>query len=195
MEIDGNTSYKQRRFFNYSTGYLLAIFVLLLFIPFQKNSAENQCENGNKFNLSIFNENDYKFQSKSCHEKNGVILKYYLINHSNSKSDYLGEYSEFSAKEEPKIRAVSVYHSKNKKDPLLILIISSYFCCTPQLEGYAYKVGIYRFSLKNNDISIEDVTSQVFGKRASGFEGKLDRTLNFKYKNIASIKRWLDKHY
>ncbi|MDR2061949.1 MAG: hypothetical protein LBQ29_11200, partial [Acinetobacter sp.] len=119
----------------------------------------------------------------------GEYLKTYISN--SVEKIFLNEYSDFAAKESPKTLAVSVYKPKLKRPPLIITINTSYYCCTPQLEGNLYKVNIYQI---NEKMKLTELTS-LLGDKSEGFEGKAEGQVYYRFKNIYSIKKWLDKNY
>ena len=78
---------------------------------------------------------------------------------------------------------------------MLVSITSAYFCCTPQIEGYSYQVNIYEIKKQRERVILTDITKKLFKDNVSGFEGNTDVKTYYKYKNISSIKKWLDKNY
>ncbi|MEG0486949.1 MAG: hypothetical protein RR575_03335 [Acinetobacter sp.] len=171
----------------------LITFLIVLFIGCAQNAlAKNQCSKNDEIKLSIFSKNDYKLYSYYCSADEGVYLKNFINN--SKKTIFLNEYSDFAANEPPKLLAVSVYKGKSKKPPILIVLSTAYHCCTPQMEGDLYKVNLYQINEKNNAFSLKDITS-IFGKNSDGFEGQSEGEFFYKYKDIASIKNWLEKNY
>ncbi|HCQ9876088.1 TPA: hypothetical protein OMR04_003119, partial [Acinetobacter baumannii] len=118
-------------------------------------------------------------------------LKGYLG--SQEKKIFVSDYSDFAAKESPKLLAVSIYKSKKRKPPILIILNSSYYCCTPQMEGEMYQVNLYQIS-ENKTLNLKNITN-ILGVNAEGFEGRAEGKVYYKYKNISEIKKWLDKNY
>nr|WP_151982336.1 hypothetical protein [Acinetobacter guerrae] len=153
--------------------------------------ADDKCDKKETINLSVFNRNDYKFYNYTCKSDNGTYLKSYIEN--SKKINFLNEYSDFSAKEEPQLLAVGVYKSKKNRHPLLITLNSAYYCCSPQMEGSIYKINFYQIDSKNH-VSLKNITN-IFGENSEGFEGTAEGKVYYNYKNIASIKKWLDKNY
>ena len=47
---------------------------------------------------------------------------------------------------------------------------------------------------KKNGIGVNSITD-ILGDNSSGLDGVSDGYMSFKLKNIASIKKWLDKNY
>ncbi|MBK0064229.1 MULTISPECIES: hypothetical protein [unclassified Acinetobacter] len=153
--------------------------------------ADDKCEKKETIILSVFKKNDYKFYNYTCESGNGKYLKSYIEN--SKKIKFLSEYSDFAAKEEPQLLAVSVYKSKKNRHPLLITLNSVYYCCSPQMEGAIYKINFYQINSKNQ-VSLKNITN-IFGENSEGFEGMAEGKFYYNYKNIASIKKWLDKNY
>ncbi|WP_322900226.1 hypothetical protein [Acinetobacter baylyi] len=61
------------------------------------------------------------------------------------------------------------------------------------MEGFVYKVNFYQID-SNNQVSLKDIT-YIFDGKSEGFEGEAEGKVYYDYKNIASIKKWLDKNY
>lgn len=176
---------------------IFSIFLLFVLytVSIEQSYAQDKCKQSELVSLSIFSKNDYNFQSLSCDAEQGVFLKNYLVN--SNKNLLINEFAEFAANEKPKIVAVSIYKPKNKisKNPLLISIASAYFCCTPQIEGYSYQVNIYEVKKQGNNVVLKDISKKLLKEDASGFDGQTDGETYYKYKDITSIKKWLDKNY
>jgi len=153
--------------------------------------AKDQCNIEETVSLSIFKKNDYKFYNYMCESAEGSSLKGYLGN--QEKKTFFGDYSDFSAKESPKLLAVSIYKSNKRKPPILIVLNSSYYCCTPQIEGEMYKINLYQI-IGNNSLSLKNITN-ILGNNSEGFEGIAEGKVYYKYKTISEIKKWLDKNY
>lgn len=171
---------------------LITIIIVLFICCTQSALAKNQCSKNDEIKLSIFSKNDYKLYSYYCSADEGLYLKNYISDYK--KTIFLNEYSDFAANEPPKLLAVSIYKSKSKKPPILIVLNTAYHCCTPQMEGDLYKVNLYQVNKKNSALSLKDVTS-IFGKNSDGFDGQSEGKIFYKYKDIASIKKWLEKNY
>lgn len=171
-------------------------FFLLFFlytVSIKNLYAQDKCEQSQSVGLSVFSKNDYSFKSFRCDAEEGTFLKNYLV--GVNQNIFLDEFAEFAANEEPKVIAVSIYSPNISKNPLLISITSAYFCCTPQIEGYSYQVNIYEIKKQGERIALKDIAKKLLKDNTSGFEGKTDVVSYYKYKNIASIKKWLDKNY
>jgi len=172
---------------------LIIIFLSILNSFFSQNLfAKNECTQSEIINLRIFEKNNYKLYSYSCNTSEGIYLKNFLGN--SNKRIFLNEFADFAAKESPELLAVSVYKARTPKPPILITIHRAYYCCTPQLEGNIYKVNLYQIIGNKNNFSIRDVTN-IFGENSEGFEGQSEGQVFYKYKNIASIKEWLEVNY
>jgi len=165
------------------------LFIVLSLFCYQNALAKDQCHIKQVIDLSVFKKNDYKLFNYTCSSEQGETLKNYI---GNSKKQVLvNEYFNFAAKESPKLLAVSVYRPKIKKILLLITLHTSYYCCTPQIEGSSYEVNLYQIE---KNMKLTELTS-LLGDDAEGFEGQVEGRVNYKFKDIASIKRWLDKNY
>ncbi|WP_425918293.1 hypothetical protein [Acinetobacter sp. TSRC1-2] len=172
--------------------YLFIIVLIILYPMCSQNLfAKEQCNKNQTTNLSIFKKNDYNLYNYMCYSDKGVYLKTYIGN--AQKTIFLNEYADFAAKDNPKLLAVSIYKSKIKKAPVLITLNAAYHCCTPQMEGYVYTVNLYQIN-PNNHISLKNITN-ILGENSEGFEGESEGRVYYKYKDIASIKKWLEKNY
>ena len=170
--------------------YLFIIFLIILYSIYSQNSfAKDECNKDQIIKLSIFKKNDYKLYNYMCHSDTGVYLKTYIGN--SQKTKFLNEYADFAAKDNPELVAVSIYKSKIKKDPVLITLNAAYHCCTPQMDGYVYTINLYQIN-QNNYISLKNITN-ILGENSEGFEGESEGPVYYKYKDIASIKNWLEK--
>ncbi len=167
------------------------LFIISSLIYSQNLFAKDQCNIDQQVNLNIFKKNDYKFYNYICESSEGSYLKGYVGD--QEKKIFVGDYSDFAAKESPKLLAVSIYKSNKRKPPILITLKSSYYCCTPQIEGEIYQVNLYQIS-KNKTLNLENITN-ILGSNAEGFEGIAEGKVYYKYKNISEIKKWLDKNY
>lgn len=172
--------------------YLIAIVLIFLSFAYSPNVlAKDQCHIQEVIDLSILKKNDYKFYNYTCESDSGLYLKSYIGSPKNKV--FVGEYSDFAAKESPELLAVSVYKAKTKKPPLLITLNSASYCCTPQMEGRMYQVNLYQMS-SSNSMALKNITN-IFGADAEGFDGKVEGRVHYNYKTIAEIKKWLDKNY
>jgi hypothetical protein len=68
------------------------------------------------------------------------------------------------------------------------------FCCYPQPSGQLYSIELYKIWNIDKNIKIEPIT-EILQEYSTGLEGVSDDYMHFKYKDIASIKKWLDKNY
>ncbi len=167
------------------------LFIISSLIYSQNLFAKDQCKIDQQVKLNIFKKNDYKFYNYICESSEGSYLKGYVGD--QEKKIFVGDYSDFAAKESPKLLAVSIYKSNKRKPPILITLNSSYYCCTPQIEGEIYQVNLYQIS-KNKTLNLKNITN-ILGSNAEGFEGIAEGKVYYKYKNISEIKKWLDKNY
>lgn len=170
---------------------LIMLFIVASMAYSQESLAKNQCSIKEVINLSVFKKDDYKFYNYICDSDSDLYLKSYIGSQNNKV--FLGEYSDFSAKESPELLAVSIYKKKTKKPPLLITLNSASYCCTPQMEGRMYQVNLYQISAPNSMI-LKNITN-IFGANAEGFDGKVEGRVHYNYKTIAEIKKWLDRNY
>lgn len=169
--------------------FIFSLFLLLVMYS-RYLFAENKCSINGIVKLSVFKKNDYKFYNYICESSEGSYLKGYV---GDQEKIFVGNYSDFAAKESPKLLAVSIYKSNKRKPPILITLNSSYYCCTPQIEGEIYQVNLYQIS-KNKTLNLKNITN-ILGSNAEGFEGIAEGKVYYKYKNISEIKKWLDKNY
>lgn len=169
---------------------IFSVFLLLATCSYNL-FAKDQCNIDQQVKLNIFKKNDYKFYNYICESSEGSYLKGYLGD--QEKKIFVGDYSDFSAKESPKLLAVSIYKSTKRKSPILITINSTYYCCTPQIEGEMYQVNLYQIR-ENKILNLKNITN-ILGSNTEGFEGIAERKVYYKYKTISVIKKWLDKNY
>ncbi|MBR7749722.1 hypothetical protein KC093_06010 [Acinetobacter nosocomialis] len=167
------------------------VFIISFLIYSQNLFAKDQCNIDQQVNLNIFKKNDYKFYNYICESSEGLYLKGYLGD--KDKKIFVDNYSDFAAKESPRLLAVSIYKPNKRKPPILITINSAYYCCTPQIEGKIYQVKLYQIS-ENKILNLKNITN-ILGSNAEGFEGIAEGKVYYKYKTISEIKKWLDKNY
>nr|WP_146105877.1 hypothetical protein [Acinetobacter nosocomialis] len=167
------------------------VFIISFLIYSQNLFAKDQCNIDQQINLNIFKKNDYKFYNYICESSEGLYLKGYLGD--KDKKIFVDNYSDFAAKESPRLLAVSIYKPNKRKPPILITINSAYYCCTPQIEGKIYQVKLYQVS-ENKILNLKNITN-ILGSNAEGFEGIAEGKVYYKYKTISEIKKWLDKNY
>ncbi|CRX63092.1 hypothetical protein [Acinetobacter baumannii] len=171
--------------------FTVIVFIISSLIYSQNLFAKDQCNIDQQVNLNIFKKNDYKFYNYICESSEGLYLKGYLGD--KDKKIFVDNYSDFAAKESPKLLAVSIYKTNKRKPPILITINSAYYCCTPQIEGKIYQVKLYQIS-ENKILNLKNITN-ILGSNAEGFEGIAEGEVYYKYKTISEIKKWLDKNY
>nr|WP_019458550.1 hypothetical protein [Acinetobacter nosocomialis] len=177
--------FKIKKYFN------VIVFIISFLIYSQNLFAKDQCNIDQQVNLNIFKKNDYKFYNYICESSEGLYLKGYLGD--KDKKIFVDNYSDFAAKESPRLLAVSIYKPNKRKPPILITINSAYYCCTPQIEGKIYQVKLYQIS-ENKILNLKNITN-ILGSNAEGFEGIAEGKVYYKYKTISEIKKWLDKNY
>lgn len=171
--------------------FTIIMFFISSLIYSQNLFAKDQCNIDQQVKLNIFKKNDYKFYNYICKSSEGSYLKGYFGD--QEKKIFVGDYSDFAAKESPKLLAVSIYKLTKRKPPILITINSAYYCCTPQIEGEMYQVNLYQIS-ENKILNLKNITN-ILGSNAEGFEGIAEGKVSYKYKTISEIKKWLDKNY
>ncbi|MEI1681369.1 hypothetical protein V8P49_09100 [Acinetobacter baumannii] len=169
----------------------VVVFIISSLIYSQNLFAKEQCNIDQQVNLNIFKKNDYKLYNYICESSEGLYLKGYLGD--KDKKIFVDNYSDFAAKESPKLLAVSIYKPNKRKPPILITINSAYYCCTPQIEGKIYQVKLYQIS-ENKILNLKNITN-ILGSNAEGFDGIAEGKVYYKYKTISEIKKWLDKNY
>ncbi|WP_228260663.1 hypothetical protein, partial [Acinetobacter baumannii] len=170
---------------------IIMFFISSLILYSQNLFAKDQCKIDQQVKLNIFKKNDYKFYNYICESSEDSYLKGYFGD--QEKKIFVGDYSDFAAKESPKLLAVGIYKSTKRKPPILITINSAYYCCTPQIEGKVYQVKLYQIS-ENKILNLKNITN-ILGSNAEGFEGIAEGKVYYKYKTISEIKKWLDKNY
>ena len=82
---------------------------------------------------------------------------------------------------------------KTNKNPILITLHTQYWD-TPTINGTTYSIDLYQITNKNGKIQVTDI-SKILGDKQSGLDGVSDDYILFDLKNIALIKKWLDKNY
>ncbi|MFP0373255.1 hypothetical protein [Acinetobacter nosocomialis] len=177
--------------FKIKKNFNVIVFIISFLIYSQNLFAKDQCNIDQQINLNIFKKNDYKFYNYICESSEGLYLKGYLGD--KDKKIFVDNYSDFAAKESPRLLAVSIYKPNKRKPPILITINSAYYCCTPQIEGKIYQVKLYQIS-ENKILNLKNITN-ILGSNAEGFEGIAEGKVYYKYKTISEIKKWLDKNY
>lgn len=150
------------------------------------------CQN-KKINLNIFYKDDFSFNSQLCANDDRSYIINFLQN--NSQSILINKKEEEFGYDYPVLEAVSVF-KKGKLPPLLITLHSEYVCCYPRPEGKSYAIDLYKIIKDGGKFKINSYTS-ILGENNYGFDGQNDvrEKVHFKLKDIASIKKWLDKNY
>lgn len=59
------------------------------------------------------------------------------------------------------------------------------------MEGSSYEVNLYQL---DKDMKLTELTG-LLGEDSEGFEGLIEGRVYYKFKDIVSIKKWLDKNY
>ncbi|MFC6053179.1 hypothetical protein ACFPT0_10070, partial [Acinetobacter portensis] len=128
--------------------------------------------------------------SKICNSNDNPYIENSL--QGLNKNVYLNKYSIDGGKWYQKLAAVSVY-KKTNKNPILITLHTQYWD-TPTINGTTYSIDLYQITNKNGKIQVTDI-SKILGDKQSGLDGVSDDYILFDLKNIALIKKWLDKNY
>lgn len=139
--------------------------------------------------ISLKVKDDFRIVSKSCNEENPIVTNY--LEGSDQKI-FINKYSTDGGKWPQKLEAVSIYKQKNKA-PILITLHTQRWD-TPTISGVTYSVNLYQIINNNEGVKLIDISKNL-GDDQSGLDGVLDDYMHFKFKDIASIKRWLDKNY
>ncbi|MBJ8417072.1 hypothetical protein [Acinetobacter courvalinii] len=139
--------------------------------------------------ISLKVKDDFRIVSESCNEENPIVINY--LEGSDQKI-FINKYDINIGKWLPKLEAVSVYKKDNQR-PLLITLHTQVWD-SPTVNGILYNVNLYEIYLTGKRVRLVDV-SNILGNSQSGLEGVSDDYMHFKFKDIASIKKWLDKNY
>jgi hypothetical protein len=166
-------------------------FIFLLF--FTQNIFASECNEEKVTSLSIYNKHDYEIHTYICDSEDGKYIKNYLSSSNKNNLILLNTIENDGSRDNPEQLAVSIYHPGGNRKPLLITLHGQYDCCYPHPEGTTYYIDIFKVS-KNGNIN---KISNILGKNVSGYDGQNDikEKYFFNFKDIASIKKWLDKHY
>ena len=170
------------------------IFFLVFCTPVFAESQHEKSDCGiSSTLLTVYKKNDFKVLSKSCDSEENPFIENMLQGYN--KKIFLNKYSMDGGKSPQKLIAVCIYNKINK-DPVLITLHSQYWCCYPLSEGTIYSVNLYKIKKSDSSFKIIDITSSL-GTGEQGLDGQNDVGENFvfKLKDIASIKKWLDKNY
>ena len=172
--------------------YLLFILILFVQVSYANKNDSESCQK-NQVKLSVFAKNDSDFISKNCEiSPDNQFVESYLIRYDTKKN--LSKINGRSGNGAGvKLIAVSVYKKINKP-PVLIELYSEKYCCYPEPSGNLYTINLYELHNKKNGIGVNSITD-ILGDNSSGLDGVSDGYMSFKLKNIASIKKWLDKNY
>ena len=166
----------------------LLVFCTSVFAESQ--SEKSNCEINSTL-LTVYKKNDFKILSKSCDSEDNPFIENILQGY-NTKI-FLNEYSMDGGEWPQKLEAVSIYRKKNKP-PILITLHTQKWCCYPSPEGEVYSIDLYEITRDKNSFKLKDIGS-ILGDDQGGLDGVSDDYMHFKLKNIALIKKWLDKNY
>lgn len=56
-------------------------------------------------------------------------------------------------------------------------------------------MNIYEIERQGKNLKLKDISKKLLKDNTSGFEGKTDENVSYEYKDISSIKKWLNKNY
>lgn len=160
---------------------------------YAETTLENFCKVDQTYKLSVFGDNDAEFISKNCDlSPDNQYIESFLI--LKNKKIYINKINgRVGNGGGAELIAVSLY-KKNSKKPVLITLYSETYCCYPQPSGKLYTVDLNEIKRENNSINLKSITD-ILGDNNSGLEGVSDDYMHFKFKDISSIKKWLDKNY
>lgn len=169
------------------------LFILIFLFCYKNAWAKELCHVDEEVALSIFKKNDAKFISNNCEIAldNQYVESFLIIQNKKLFLDRVK--GRVGNGEGAELVAVSLYRKKSKL-PVLITLYSETYCCYPQPSGKLYTVDLYNIVKNGNNISLKPITD-ILGDNSSGLEGVSDDYMHFKFKDIASIKKWLDKNY
>lgn len=168
---------------------LIAIAFLVIGCTNAKsNNAYESC-NMKFTKISLKFKNDFRIVSKTCDEENPYVINFL---EGEGRKIFINKYDINIGKWLPKLAAVSVY-KKNNQRPLLITLHTQDWD-SPTVNGILYNVNLYKVYLSDEGVKLVDV-SNILGNSQSGLEGVSDDYMHFKFKDIASIKKWLDRNY
>lgn len=173
--------------------YIAFLLMLVIQTTYAEATLEKFCKVDQTYKLSIFGKNDAKFISKNCDlSPDNQYIESFLIlkNKKMSINKINGRVGNGGGTE---LIAVSLY-KENSKQPVLITLYSETYCCYPQPSGKLYTVDLNEIKKENNSMVLKSITN-ILGDNNSGLEGVSDDYMHFKFKDINSIKEWLDKNY
>ncbi|WP_241527911.1 hypothetical protein [Acinetobacter proteolyticus] len=168
------------------------VFFLIFFVgtSYAEKKNDNLCNLNQKYKLSIFGKNDFILISKFCDYNDKHFLVNFLI--KGKQKIFINKYSVNGGKWPQKLEAVSIYKQKNKA-PILITLHTQRWD-TPTIGGVTYSINLYQIINNNEGVKLIDISKNL-GNDQSGLDGISDEYMHFKFKDIASIKKWLDKNY
>ncbi|ENW94197.1 hypothetical protein [Acinetobacter dispersus] len=163
-------------------------FVCFVNAAYAKNSIQS-CEEA-VTKLTVNKKHDFNLMSKSCDFEENPFIENFLINGKQKR--FVNKYSMDGGKWPQKLEAVSIYKQKNKV-PVLITLHTQRWD-TPTINGVTYSINLYKIINNNEGVNLIDI-SKILGEDKSGLDGVSDDYMHFKFKDINSIKEWLDKNY
>ena len=167
---------------------VMIFFVGFINAAYAKNTVQSCGEVVTK--LTVSKKNDFNLISKSCDYEENPFIMNFLIN--GEQKIFINKYSVDGGKWPQKLEAVSVYKQKNK--PPVLITLHTQRWDTPTINGLTYSVNLYKITNNKDGVELLDI-STILGNDQSGLEGVSDDYMHFKFKDIASIKKWLDKNY
>jgi hypothetical protein len=169
------------------------IFFFIFFI--QTTCAETKNDNTYEscdikfMKISLKFKNDFRIVSKTCDEENPYVINFL---EGEGRKIFINKYSTDGGKWPQKLEAVSIYKQKNKA-PILITLHTQRWD-TPTISGVTYSVNLYQIINNNEGVKLIDISKNL-GDDQSGLDGVSDDYMHFKFKDVATIKKWLDKNY
>lgn len=168
------------------------IFLSSCHVFANETSSDAFCESKTTA-LTIFSKNDFTLNSQLCKNNDRSYNVHYLQN--KTQNIFVKKQYEEMGYDAPNLKAVSIFN-KDHLPPLLILLHSERICCYPSPEGETYAIDLYKTIKSKNTIQLQPYTT-LLAKNSYGFEGQnnVREKVHFKFKDIASIKKWLEKNY
>lgn len=176
---------------------LLRTFIFSILIVAQsacaRQTIDKSCEADQAYNFNVFSKKDVRFTSEVCisDSEEQYVKSYYALKGSKKLISRVD--GGIDGGQGVKLIAVSLYKRK-VKNPILISIYSEKYCCYPKPTGDFYTVELHEFVKIKNSIELKSIT-HILGDDTSGLNGVFDDYLTFKFKDISSVKKWLDKNY
>lgn len=170
--------------------FYIVFFIFFVGVAYAETKNDNFCDLNQKYKLSVFGKSDFNLISKSCNYSDTHFLVNFLI--KGKQKIFINKYSVDGGNWPQKLEAVSIYKQKNKA-PILITLHTQRWD-TPTISGVTYSVKLYQIINNNEGVKLIDISKNL-GDDQSGLDGVSDDYMHFKFKDIASIKKWLDKNY